>query len=259
MKRKTLLLTILTLLICVPVFAGTIIYKLYPASYPILVDGEQLRSSLPVMSYQANGGANTYVPLRAVLDMMGANTVWNGKAVDITQVDTAKVADSVVEIYACKGNNQIAQGSGVIIDYDEIMTNSHVAKLGDSYRIIYNDGTTTTASLIKDKPSEDIAVLEPIRKDVKPCKIGDSDEVKVGDKVFCISSPKGKKNVILQGKTTYLKECNGYYGIWTSIGVIYGGSGGGLFNARGELIGITEAGDKEQSFAIPINDARKVN
>lgn len=262
--KKKLLLTIITLLICVPVFAGTVIYKLIPVNYPVYVDGTPLLSDLPVMTYKTGKGDNTYVPLRAVLDMMGAKTIWNGSVNIITsQADPAKVADSVVEIYVRKNGKDIGQGSGIIYEWDRIITNYHVADEGDSYRIVYNDGTITQAKLIKYKTNEDIAVLEPERKDVKPVKIGDSDEVKVGDKVFCISSPEENKNVVTQGKVVMLYDCKGITTIATSASLKEGSSGGALFNKNGELIGIMKAGilnnqtQNTDSLSIPINDVRK--
>lgn len=259
MKRKVILLTLILSLIAVPAFAVAITYKLTPTPYPVLVNGDKLNSNLPIMTYKANGGDNTYVPLRAVLDMMGAKTVWDGKVNITTGADPAKVAEGVVEIYVSKNGRDVEQGSGVLIDYDEILTCSHVVEKGDAYRIIYNDGHTSTAVLRNDKPSEDAAILEPAEKVIKPVKIGDSDEVKLGDKVFVVSSPKEKKNVITSGEVVRPRSTtNSINGFRTSSMTQAGSSGGGVFNVYGGLIGIVSAGDETYSFAVPINDIRKI-
>jgi len=254
---KKILLTILALLICIPVFAGTVIYKLYPVNYPVFVDNQPIQSTLPVMTYNNN----TYVPLKAVLDLMGAKTVWNGSVnINTRQADPKAIANSVVTIYVSNpGTDWIEQGSGVIIGYDEIITCDHVANKGSVYKIIYNTGATTTAKLIKDNPTADIALLEPLYKQMKPCKIGDSDEVEVGDKVFTISSPKEKPNVIAQGEVLDFESYKDVKGILTSAKVDFGSSGGPVYSSNnGELIGIIKAAlQDDDCFMIPINEVRK--
>jgi S1-C subfamily serine protease len=260
--KRILLILLIAFLICVPVLAGTMIYNLNPVPYTVSVDGQALKSGLPIMTYPSSQGDNTYVPLRAVLELTGANVQYKIGRVDIVtpQADPEKVANSVVEIYVSKNGKDVEQGSGVIIGYDQIVTCSHVADKGDSYRIIYNDGTTTTAKLVKDNPATDIAVLDPVKEDVKPVKIGDSDEIKVGDKVFVVSSPKEKKNVVTEGKVLYLQTLKGNTHIMTNAKSEVGSSGGGLFNSNGELIGIVAQGTSEIDFSgsVLINDVRKV-
>lgn len=259
---KKITLTLILLLICIPVFAGVITYKLYSVSYPVLVDGQALQSNLPIMTYQANGGDNTYVPLKAVLNMMGAKTIWNGKAVNITtsQADPSIVANSVVEIFVSKNGKDVGQGSGVIIGYDEIVTNSHVTEVGTSYRIIYNDGSTTQATLVKNNDDKDISILKPTNKTVKPVKLGDSDEINIGQKIFTVSSPKQKRNVITQGKVLRYEDYNFTYGIMVLVDINNGSSGGGVFNTNGELIGIVEAGgtNEGEAFIVLVNDIRRL-
>lgn len=266
MKRIISTITILILL-CIPVSAGELVYKLTPAEYPIYVNGQLLHSSIPPLKYTTNQGDTTMLPLRAVLETMGAVVDWGNNSVYITtpdpeviikesRADPKKIANSVVQIYVGKNGRDVVQGSGVIIGYDEIVTCSHVANRGDSYRIIYNDGTTTTAKLVKDNPAYDIAILYPAREDVKPVKIGDSDEVDMGDSVFVVSSPNGEKNAITQGKVLLINES-----IVSSAKVDEGSSGSGMFSAKtGELIGIIRTNNKDSKYggAAPINDVRKV-
>jgi S1-C subfamily serine protease len=261
-KRKIILLTFVCLLIALPAFAETVYFKLYPATYPILVDGTKLTSNLPIMNFSGS----TYVPLRAVLEMMGARTTWDGKKVDILFGQPPEtVAYSVAMIYALKDGKRVSQGSGVILDYDEILTASHVVDNADSYEIIYNFGGSTTAKLKKDMPEVDAAILEPVDKNRKSVKIGDSDEVAPGKKIFVISSPKGKFNTILKGDVInsntgwviYKNSSHKLNGFQTTVNTDSGSSGGGVFNVNGELIGIISAGDEESSFVIPINGIRK--
>lgn len=105
----------------------------------------------------------------------------------------------------------------------------------------------------------DASILSSPNKDVKPVTIGDSDDVKIGDKVILISTPKGAKNTISIGNVKGYADNQGIHGIVVSNDADYGSSGGALFNDKGELIGIIMAGDSnlKVSFIIPINDVRK--
>lgn len=255
MKRKIILLTLILSLIALPVFAGGT-FTLQQVPYPVLVNGSQINSNLPILTYKTNGGDNTYVPLRAVLDLMEAKTTWDGKKVNVqVGADPAKVANSVVMVYVVKNGKRVSQGSGVLIDYDEILTVSHLADSGTGYEIIYNDGNKSTATLKDDAPEIDAAILEPTRKDVKPVKVGDSEES--FNKLFVISSPKQKRNVILNGEYLRSSIINSINGFLTTAITETGSSGGGVFNINGELVGMVQSGDGYDSFAVPINKIRK--
>lgn len=252
---KKILLTLIFLLIVSPVSAS-VMYSLSPVSYQVLVNGSKLNSELPILTYKTTGD-NTYVPLKAVLDLTGAKTTWDGEKVNISiGPDPAKVADSVVMIYVSKDGKKVGYGSGVLLDYDEIVTSSHVISKGDAYEIIYNFDGKTMATVKKDSPESDVAILEPVEKKRKSVKIGDSDEVMVGDEVFTISSPKENMNIVTKGRVSrIIKE-----GMIVTATGDFGSSGGGLFLVRnGELIGVIDSthNKNKQILALPINQARK--
>jgi S1-C subfamily serine protease len=94
----------------------------------------------------------------------------------------------------------------------------------------------------------------------KPAKIGDSDDVKVGDKVIIIASPQGRNNIIAYA-TVSNPEPRGMVVLTDGLsGTTVGASGGAVFDIEGCLIGILVAEDEDNPgrfLIIPINNIRK--
>lgn len=87
------------------------------------------------------------------------------------------------------------------------------------------------------------------------------DELKVGEKVFAIGSPKGLKNTISEGIISGLRKKEHIRYIQTSAPVTSGSSGGGLFDIQGRLIGITTfilKGGGNLNFAVSVDEALEV-
>ena len=172
-----------------------------------------------------------------------------------------------------------AQGSGVVIqDGGYILTNYHVIENGDSYKILMPDGTKVEATVTGSDSSMDLAVLKVSEEDAKqltPVTIGSSSDLLVGSTVIAIGNPGGEvlANTVTQGVVSAL-ERSSVYSNNTTRNVDYiqhdaainsGNSGGGLFNYKGELVGINTlkySGSAYSSvtfdglgFAIPIDEA----
>lgn len=246
MKKFLLLLMILAL--PVTSFASSTSYTCSPVSYPVMVNGQVLTfTDAPPMNY--NG--RTMLPLRSISEAVGVPIEWNNtkKSVEITTLDVDKLKESCVMIYAY-GDGMTSQGSGVYTDYDQVLTAYHV--IDEDRNLIYQSDKTTL-SAINFNSDIDIATLKA-SKNVKPVKIGDSDDVKAGDKVIVIGAPNGKEDTVIHTTVKALTS-----DIVISYSTNSGSSGGGLFNVQGELIGIVVAGSKgsDESYAIPINTIRK--
>lgn len=257
MKLKHIIIVFLiVVLLPTTVLAGSGQFSLTQVYYPILSNGQNIDTQdHPILNLQGS----TYLPVRALSEALGIPIIWDdtAKQVKITTCDPAKLAESCVEIYVGNGSKDVEQGSGVIIGYDTILSCAHVTSRGTVYRALYNGTSTTGCSLVKSNSTLDISTIKPINTDVKPCKIGDSDDVKIGDKVVLISSPKEKKNVISWGEVKSFDTYKGINGFSSTAQDNFGSSGGALFNAKGELIGIDDAGNGTTCFIIPINDIRK--
>lgn len=205
-----------------------------------------------------------------------SNTSSSGKSTANTTSDIVKkTADSVVEI-ATEGvkTGSFAQqyvvkgaGSGVIISEDGyIITNHHVIDGANSVTVTLRDGNTSyTAAVIGSDSDNDIALLKVDAKGLTPATFGDSSKLAVGDYVVAIGNPLGELGgTVTDGIISALArdvtiEDQNMTLLQTNAQISPGNSGGGLFNANGELIGIVNAKDSATevegiAFAIPINN-----
>ena len=165
------------------------------------------------------------------------------------------------------GQMQLVQGagSGVIVSKDGyIATNYHVIQGANKVEVTLHNGDTYAARIIGSDPANDIAVIKIDAKDLATVTIGDSSTVDVGDLAVAIGNPLGQlggtattgiisaldRTLDVEGTTLTLLQ--------TDAAINGGNSGGGLFNSKGELIGIVESkasavGVEGLAFALPIN------
>lgn len=194
------------------------------------------------------------------------------------------VRDSVVEIVT-EFNNQsmwyqyVTQGagSGVIISEDGyIITNAHVitnestGSVADNIVVRLTDATEYSAQIIAYDADADIAILKIEAKGLTPAQCGNSDQLAVGEELVVVGNPLGElggtvtngivsatqREIQMGGVTMSL--------IQTNAAVNPGNSGGGMFNMKGQLVGIVNAkssgsGIEGLGFAIPINYALDVS
>ncbi|MFC1868287.1 S1C family serine protease [Thermodesulfobacteriota bacterium] len=165
------------------------------------------------------------------------------------------------------------QGSGFIIDRKGyILTNNHVVAKAQKIIVTLSGGKKLSASLVGRDPTSDLAVIKiPSGSidDVAP--LGDSDQVRVGQKAIAIGNPFGLSHTLTTGivsalNRSIMSEENTQIDdlIQTDAAINPGNSGGPLLNSNGEVIGINTAifslsgGYQGIGFAIPINRAREV-
>ncbi len=161
-------------------------------------------------------------------------------------------------------------GSGFIISADGyIVTNAHVIEDVDSIVVGLHDRTELTAEVIGKDSRSDIALLK-VKTDASlpVVKIGDANQIKVGQWVLAIGSPFGFERTATQGIVSALgrnlPSDNYVPFIQTDAAVNPGNSGGPLFNLDGEVIGVNSqiysrsGGYQGLSFAIPIDVAMEV-
>ena len=195
----------------------------------------------------------------------------------VQQVEDSVVAittESVATNYFFRQYVTQGAGSGVVLSADGyIVTNYHVINGAQQITVTTNDGTAYSATLVGTDASNDIAVLKVDAKGLTPAVLGDSSKLAVGDAVLAIGNPLGtlsgtvtdgiisalEREVTIDGNTMTLLQ--------TSAAVNPGNSGGGLFNANGELVGIVNAKSSSDSsgnavdnigFAIPINSVKPI-
>ena len=188
-------------------------------------------------------------------------------------------ANSVVEIQTesvTNGSNPFQQyvssgaGSGVILTQDGyIVTNHHVIEDANSITVRTRSGDEYNASLVGSDEQSDLAVLKIDATGLTPAVLGDSTTLEVGDLSIAIGNPLGElggsvtsgiisaldREMTIDGQTMTLLQ--------TDAAVNPGNSGGGLFNANGDLIGIVNAKSSGENvegigFAIPISTATDI-
>ena len=190
----------------------------------------------------------------------------------------SETMDSVVEIKteSVSTKNYFQQaivsgaGSGVILSKDGyIVTNNHVISDANKITVTTKDGKSYEAKVIGSDAATDLAVIKIEAENLSPAVLGDSSKLEVGDTAIAIGNPLGSlggtvtsgiisaldREVTIDNQKMHLLQ--------TSAAINPGNSGGGLFNDKGELIGIVNAKSSGESieglgFAIPINRAKDI-
>ncbi|MEM0232956.1 MAG: trypsin-like peptidase domain-containing protein [Candidatus Nezhaarchaeales archaeon] len=161
-------------------------------------------------------------------------------------------------------------GSGFIFDErGYILTNYHVVEGSERIVITLADGRVFDAQFLGGYRGLDIAVLKIDADNLVAAELGDSDKIKVGQRVFAIGNPFGlaggptvTSGIISAIKRTIYSDRGMFRDlIQTDAAINPGNSGGPLVNINGEVIGINTAiipFAHGIGFAIPINAAKEV-
>jgi len=160
-------------------------------------------------------------------------------------------------------------GSGFIVGADGIiMTNAHVVKDATEVVVKLTDRREFKAKVLGSDPKTDVAVLKINATNLPVVTLGSVDNLRVGEWVLAIGAPFGFENTVTAGvvsaKGRSLPDDSAVPFIQTDVAVNPGNSGGPLFNARGEVVGINSqiysqsGGYQGVSFAIPIDLAAKI-
>lgn len=162
-------------------------------------------------------------------------------------------------------SGDVGSGSAVAITRSLVVTNCHVVtdKSGPATGISIENiatGYISGAVLQTSYENKDLCVLKVTKRQLKPVPIGSSQSLSIGSTVFTIGAPKGLDLTISDGllsqKRTMpeITHTNGFEVLQISAPITFGSSGGGLFNNRGELVGITTSGVGEGNlnFAMPV-------
>lgn len=176
-----------------------------------------------------------------------------------------KVNDAVVTIYTYHSDKSVhGFGSGVVIKSKGwIITNFHLVGDGDSLLVKHGEKTILHKGIIGMDATKDILILKADESDFPSVTVGNSDALKVGEKVYAIGSPLGYENTITEGIISGFRKNAQQTGTYIQISapISPGSSGGAVLNDKGELIGIssyTTEGAQYINFAIPINDVLNV-
>ena len=166
------------------------------------------------------------------------------------------------------GSGSIVNSTGIIV------TNKHVVNNAYVITVTLHDGDAFRAQLLGMGSGNDLAMLKiDAGRPLPAAKIGNSDELRVGDRVMAVGNPLGLNSSVSTGVVSGLhrrifsgilmQNALGEF-IQTDASINHGNSGGPLFNMKGEIVGVDNqiysdtkgGGSIGIGFAIPSNDAR---
>lgn len=168
-----------------------------------------------------------------------------------------RISPSLVTI-----STESGQGSGVVIDAaGVIVTNLHVIR-GESRAAVKlaNGDVYDDVSVVDVDERRDLVLLKIKAFGLTPAPIGNSDDVRVGDRVVVVGSPRGLDLSVSDGLISAIRDNNeGSRLFQTSAAASPGSSGGGMFNDLGDLVGIVSSKlttGENINFGIPVNYVR---
>jgi serine protease Do len=165
---------------------------------------------------------------------------------------------------------QSGMGSGVIVDSGGyILTNNHVITGAEEIKVTLSDKRVFKGKVVGSDSKTDLAVIKIDADHLPVLTLGNSDKLKVGERVLAIGNPFGLNQTVTSGIISAkgradvgIAEYEDF--IQTDTPINPGNSGGALVNVRGELIGISTAifsssgGSQGVGLAIPSNMAKVV-
>jgi len=204
-----------------------------------------------------------------VIPEPASNAAAIGDAV-IPAIVTVQVGDEGPNGVLVRGS-----GSGVIVDDSGlIVTNDHVVAPGEAYQVVLSDGRTTyDAVLVGTDPLTDLAVLRIDAPRLIAIDLGDTTDLRVGDRAVAVGSPLGLEGgpsltvgvVSAFDRQVQVSANDTLYGmIQTDAPITQGSSGGALVDSQARLIGITTAvgvsdvGIEGIGFATPVELMERV-
>lgn len=171
---------------------------------------------------------------------------------------------------------EVPQGSGSGFIWNRqghIVTNYHVIYGADSIQVVLDDQSTRDARIIGVDPDHDLAVLQITGKadTLMPLDIGNSQDLRVGQRVLAIGNPFGLDHTLTTGVVSALgrsiKSVNDRTiegAIQTDAAINPGNSGGPLLNSAGQLIGVNtqivspSGAYAGIGFAVPVDIIKRV-
>ncbi|HZJ88284.1 MAG TPA: trypsin-like peptidase domain-containing protein [Sphaerochaeta sp.] len=226
--------------------------------------------------------ANIYHGEDGLTILTGTESTWRYSSSEMQNITLyERVSPSVVHITTgsegalAMSTDTKGTGSGIILSSDGyILTNAHVVEKATTLQVGLWDGSVHSAFLVGLDTVDDLAVIKIAvdrGMELQPVKLGDSESLKVGQKVIAIGNPFGYDRTMTEGIVSGLnrpiKSAEGKVimnAIQTDATINPGNSGGPLLNSQGEVVGIntsifsTTGSSQGLGFAIPVATALTV-
>ena len=164
----------------------------------------------------------------------------------------ASLSMSVLKVLA-PGDGRLYSGSGVIVAPGEVLTNCHVIRNSNKLYVM-KGALRYNVTKIKVNMFKDLCLLEAPTLNLPAASLIEPSKMKVADMAYFYGYPGGADAFFTEGRISGLHPMNGSFVVKTTAGFSSGGSGGGLFDNQGNLIGITtffSAGHSGGYYALP--------
>jgi S1-C subfamily serine protease len=134
----------------------------------------------------------------------------------------------------------VSHGSAVLVGRERVVTNHHVISGATEVRLRQGD-ESWTATVIASDAVRDLAILEVPGLKRPPVELRSSSTLVVGERVVALGAPRGFELTLSEGLISQLRntQTKKSFEVQTTAAISPGSSGGGLFDSRGRLIGIT--------------------
>lgn len=149
-------------------------------------------------------------------------------------------------------------GAGMIWTTDgAVLTNHHVVARSMEVRVTLHDGRELDAEVVDRSPGLDLALLQlrETPEDLQAAPVGDAGALRVGELVFAVGNPWGRRGAVTAGIVSAIGSVPGWRRsaryIQSDVALAPGNSGGPLLNARGEVVGINAMISGGTALAIP--------
>jgi serine protease Do len=233
-------------------FAFALVTGLARAAEPgVCKDAVKKPTWTPIAAHWRTGAETPTLDAKELFAKMGG-AVWT--------VYTAPRDELIARI---KKGRRMTQGSAVAIDAHRLVTNCHVVKGASALTLAYEKRSLMSAELVAADGPRDLCVLRTEASlPVFVSGYRRFDDLVVGEEVFAIGSPEGFDRSMTSGLVSGKRKARGPRRgmsriVQTSAVITRGSSGGGLFDSRGNLVGVTSfvSGDGGHlGFAISIED-----
>jgi Trypsin-like peptidase domain len=155
----------------------------------------------------------------------------------------------------------VGSGSGFVVNPNGlIVTNYHVIEEANAAKVHLQSGDSyRVEGVVEVDPDRDFALIKIPAVDLPVVRLGNSNNVEVGEKVVAIGSPQGLTGTVSEGVLSQMRPMGEYKMIQHTAAISPGSSGGPLLNEAGEVIGVNTLQRTEGqnlNFALPVNYVR---
>ena len=176
-----------------------------------------------------------------------------------TAAEVYRLVSPTVVMIEAQVPDGVVQGSGVVVGDRQIVTNNHVVENSRGFLLVRQGKRTWRAEIDRTDKAYDLALLSVVlrrteRFALPPARLRKVGSLDIGERTYAIGAPQGIEQTLSDGLVSGLPTDGKETLVQTTAAISRGSSGGGLFDSRGHLIGITTVYLKEAqnlNFAIP--------